>query len=329
MNISEACDLLGVTPDSSADDVKKSFRKLAAKYHPDNKSTGDEAKFKKLNEANRVLESYRNGTYNQVSQAQPGSGFSGFPFNIEDIFGGFGAQNQRHQPPPPRRVDNIVINVPLTFKESVLGCKKDVTYTRTLKCDDCSGMGRRQKKTDCKHCGGMGVLIARQGFAVVQRTCPACGGRQSFEPCSSCGTTGSRSSQVTNTVRIPPGVKSGVTLRIEGAGNYAGHHVAGDMYSSILLQIVVDESPTMKLIDKDVVSNVTISLLEALTGVRKDVETIRGVESIDIPPLTKNNDQTIIEGDGLAVPGGGVHRVVVGVEYPKNVDDLVKFLSKV
>lgn len=324
MNLDEACQLLGVSPDTSKDEVKKSFRKLAVKYHPDNKTTGDEAKFKQLNEANQLLESFHNGTYNQGPAFQAADPFSGFPFNIDDILGGFGVNRQ--QPPRPR-VDNINIGVELSFKDSVLGCKRDITYDRLVKCDGCSGTGRRQRRSNCKPCGGMGVIVARQGFAVIQRVCPACGGKQVFDPCGDCGTNGSRKITVTNTVKIPAGVKSGVTLKIDGAGNYAGEHVAGDMYSSILLRLNVENDQDLRLQDKDVISTVSVTLLEALMGTQKEIRTIQGFELIDIPSHTKHSDQVIVKGEELAPPGG-VHRVLVNVDYPSNVNDLIDFLKE-
>lgn len=345
MNIEEACAVLGVNVNTPKDEVKKTFRKLAAKFHPDNKDSGSEAQFKKINEANQVVESYHNGTYAPRGGGHPngggggnwsssfnvnfgGDGGFGFPFNIEEFFGGGFGGHRGGQPGGNvnRSVGDIKVEVELSFAESVLGCKKDIAYDRNVKCGTCGGMGKQQKKAVCKTCAGSGTVIARQGNVVVQRTCHSCNGsRLEWSPCGGCNSTGGVKGNVKNSVKIPAGVANGNVLRIEAGGHFAGVQPGMELYTNLFVQLKVQGDPELKLSGKNVVSTLNISLLEALQGTKKEVKTVQGQREIVVPPLSKNRDEVTIR--GLGVPGSGNHNVVLEVSYPQNVEDLVRILS--
>lgn len=332
MNIDEACKLLEVSPTASKDEVKKSFRKLAAKFHPDNKESGNEEKFKKINEANQVLESYHNGTYRENPMGGHHGGGNpfgtnfGFNFNIEDFIGdfipGFRPQSRSQ---PARQINDVKLDVTLGFTESVVGCKKEVSYDRHFKCDSCGGAGGKPKKSGCPTCAGAGVITARQGNVMIQRTCHHCGGRGTgVDPCEQCKGSGSVAKSVKNVVKIPGGVTNGTLLRIDGGGHFAGLQMGGEAYTNLYLQIKVENDAELRLVDKDVVSEIKIDLLEALRGGQREVKTILGPRTLEIPKKSKHKDTVTIE--GLGVPGKGHHRVTLNVNYPEDVSDIINVL---
>lgn len=318
MNINEAYEILGVSPDSTGDEIKKSFRKLAAKYHPDNKSTGDEAKFKKLNEANQLIELYRN--------APPQNNFGGgFPFNVNDFFGGgFGGFDNR---PNQRQViiEEIVLDLHLSFRESVIGCKKEISYSKRTKCNNCNGNGEIQLNNGCAACGGRGTIISQQGNFVVQRSCSSCHGMARTEPCSPCVGEGATIKNVTHTISIPGGITDDKVMRIGGAGHFVGSFMGSEQHSNVHIRLHVEKDPDLFLDGENVMSKLEITLLEALLGVRKVVKTIDGEMEIVIPPLSKNLENVII--NGLGVNGVGNQLVTLNVSYPKNAEKLINTLK--
>jgi len=316
MNIKEAYEILGVSENSTPDEIKKSFRKLAAKYHPDNKSTGNEDTFKKLNEANQLIESYRNAP----SQEQFHGG--GFPFNINDFFGGgFGHKNNQKQ----IVIEEIVIDINLSFRESILGCKKEISYDKRVKCEICDGDGDIRLNNGCKSCGGRGVIVTRQGNFVVQKQCDLCHGRIRSETCKLCNGDGGIIRQVNHSISIPGGITDDKVLRISGAGHFVGSFMGGDQYSNVHIRMHVEGDNDLSLDGNDVISKVDLNLLDAITGTKKTVKTIDGQMEVNIPALSKNLDK-------ISIPNLGVNRdgnqiVIINVSYPKDTDKLIAALK--
>lgn len=314
MNIKEAYELLGVNENSSEDEIKKSFRKLAAKYHPDNKATGDESKFKKINEANQFIDSYKNSP-------KPNFNGGGFPFGMDDMFGGFGGRKQQNI-----YVEEIILDINLSFKESVIGSKRQISYERRAKCESCNGAGEIRLNNGCKQCSGMGTIISQQGNFVVQRPCDSCRGNIRLERCDKCHGDGAMMQTSKNNISIPGGIHDGQVLRVGGAGHFIGSFMGSEQYSNVHIRMHVENDPELSIADNDVISNIKISLLEAIVGSKKQVKTIDGPKEIVIPPQSKNMNEVIIKSMGVNRTGN--QRVIISVEYPKNIEKLVSTLRE-
>lgn len=324
MNIREAYEILGLSEGATPEEVKKSFRKLAAKYHPDNKSAGDEAKFKKLNEANQFIESYRNAP---PQQNFGGGGFDGgFPFNVNDFFGGFSGFGQRQSPRQRQiHIEEIVLDLNLTFKESVIGCQKSISYDKRTKCDHCDGNGEVQINNGCAACGGRGTFVSQQGNFVVQRPCDKCHGRMQTESCKPCSGEGATMQRANHTITIPGGITDDKVLRVGGAGHFVGSFMGGEQHSNVHIRMHVAQEPGLSLDGDNVVSSVNISLLEALSGTKRVVNTIDGETEIEIKSLSKNLQEVTLP--NLGVNRSGNQIVVINVDYPKNTEKLIDLLK--
>ena len=236
-------EVLGVDKNASEAEIKSAFRKLAKKYHPDNKETGDEAKFKEIGEAYAVLsDENKKRQYDQLgheafTQGAAGGGFGGFGgFSAEDIdlsgifddlfggsmFGGFGGRRGATRNRPTKGADSLV-KVNLTFEEAVFGCKKSINIDLDSECEECSGKGGSGEQT-CSTCGGRGRVVSQQRtlFGVFQSetSCPDCGGRgKTFkDKCKKCNGTGHTIMNKEIEIEVPAGVDNGHQLRISGKG---------------------------------------------------------------------------------------------------------------
>lgn len=307
MNLQQAYEKLGLDNSADESEVKKAFRKLAAKYHPDqNKDPDAEAKFKEINEAYQTIQ-------NPPSQMNFNGG--GVPFdpfsgiNINDFFGGGQTINQKPTP---------VVEVSLTFEESVLGAKKELTYTRHGRCNSCGGNGSTIKQgKQCGLCRGSGWL--RRG--PVQFTCGGCGGTGGERiNCTGCNGEATITERMSISINIPGGVHDGDNVRLGGAGNWMGRG-----YGNVILSCKVAKDKDMSLEENDVVSEITISLLDALKGTKKKVRTVKGNLTLNIREKTKSGSKLKVGGYGA---NGGDHIFNVNVEYPDNVDGLIEYLQK-
>jgi molecular chaperone DnaJ len=330
MDLREARTILGLTDTATKEEAKKAFRKLAAKHHPD-KEGGNEDTFKKVNEAYQVIETGKDfGPTNQSAGQPRGWGGGGFQsIDIEDLIrqasGGGNPFNPRRR--QQSVVEDKVINSSVTFKESIIGCQKDIKYRRKVKCVPCNGGGYTQINNGCKTCNGTGTITTMQGNMMMRRSCHTCGGHQKVESCKICNEYGCVDSETTMTVNIPGGVREGRdVLVLQGVGDYAGSVFGGDQYASIRLHLAIDKDPSMRVDNEDVITDCDISLLEALTGCSKTVSTIDGNRDITIPAKIKNKEEIIIP--NLGVNRQGNERVIIQVQYPDSIDELIKTLEK-
>lgn len=305
MNINEACNVLEISATATQDEAKKKYRELTKAYHPDvNKAPDAEGKFKKINEAYQVFKNKDN----QPKQK----------FNFSDIFNHF-----NHQQNIP---ENIQLNTTISFKESVLGIHKDLSFKRKIKCKECEGQGATLLNNGCDKCGGKGNIISNQNNMIFSRTCDKCHGLRQHKACNTCSQSGSIQTEVSISVFIPPGVQNDNMLRLGSMGNYVGNFGPMDQYTDAFLKINVIPEDGLSLNELDVISYLDISLLEALQGCQKEVKTILGNKSISIPSKSKNKDSVIIE--GLGVNRVGNQQVILNVSYPDNIDKLIKSLSE-
>ena len=314
MNLQEAYNLIGVPSSSSQDEVKKKYRELSKKYHPDvNKDPGSEDHFKKINEA-----------YARIQSGEPDNqpGF-GFPFqnnrsNINDFIN-FQSFIQQSRP-----IDH---NIEISFKDSVFGTKMDLSYHRQDMCKPCSGTGSKSLN-NCTTCNGSGRVVKTQGQMMIVTSCPTCNGNSPKENCTACNHTGKISLTTTINLTIPGGIVNGNVLRLQGIGNFAGvgGMFQGPMFGDVHVHVKVIEEPGLKLEGRDVVTDVKLSLLESLEGCKKSVKTVNGDMEISIPSKIKNKD--VLTLPNLGVEKIGNQRVNVDVDYPENINDLILFLKQ-
>jgi molecular chaperone DnaJ len=310
MNLKEAYATLELAEGASPEEAKKKYRELTKKWHPDvNKDPAADAKFKKINEA---YECVKNGKGNdREPPARYGQQQQGWPFNRQ--------QQQVVQ------LEHVEIKLTIDFKESVLGCKKEVKYGRKAKCPDCDGAGEIRLNNGCTRCGGKGQTTVQQRGMIFISTCPLCGGRASTEDCKTCNAEGTAHTDVSVHVSVPAGVVDGNTLRLQGMGNYAGT-VMGimDQYTDAYCHITVKPEPGLSIDGRNVVFSLTLPLLDAIRGCKQNVKTIFGNKEIRVPPQSRNRDEVIIPHCGVG--GTGDQKVILDVQYPKNTDKLIGVL---
>ena len=330
-------EVLGVEKGASTDDIKKAYRKLAMKYHPD-RNPGDkeaEAKFKEAAEAYEVLsDEQKKGRYDQYGHAGvEGMGHAGQGFNsmedifaqFGDVFGGgsifdqlFGGQRgggDRNQGA------SLKLGLEITFREAVKGCTRTIDLKRNETCTVCDGSGAKKgtKAKTCPTCGGAGAVRQGQGFFVVQTACPSChgAGKVISDPCASCHGEGAIPQKVTIKVRIPAGIEDGSRLRVTGEGEPGRQGGArGDLY--VYVQVKADGF--FERHDDDLVCKVPVTYAQAALGAEIEVPTLEGTAKLKIPSGTQPGD--VLRMRGLGVSDGrrtGDQLVVVALQVPKKV----------
>lgn len=334
---------LGVDRNASSDDIKKAYRRLARKYHPDHNpnDSGAEEKFKEVKRAYDILsdpgkrQQFDNYGFTGDEQSGAGgfgnfSGASGFGFNFEDIFetmfgegfGGRAGARQRSQ-----RGADIGVDITLTFEEAAFGVEKEIS-ARVLKvCAECQGSGAKSgtERKECANCSGSGEIRVVQntllGRMVQARTCPQCGGAGTVitQPCPNCRGQGRMEGYVRKKINIPAGVDTGTKLRIAGAG-HAGLHGGGpgDLY------VTVSVRPHRYFVRKgqDIHLTVPIGLAQAALGVELEVPTLEGIQHLAVPAGTASGTRFKLPGKGVASlnrGGKGNQVITVELEVPKNL----------
>lgn len=335
-------EVLGVVRGTSIDDIKKSYRKLAVKFHPD-KNPGDpeaEEKFKEAAEAYGVLsDEEKRARYDRYGHAGT-AGMGGFDPNqfadfgdiLGDLFGFgdfFGGGNRRRGNRPARGND-LRYDLTLEFEEAVFG--KDITLDipRVITCNVCSGNGAKPgtQPVTCTGCAGRGQIRYSQGFFAVARTCPQCGGagRVIKDPCANCNGAGRVREEKQISVKIPAGVDDGSRLRVtsEGEGGTNGGP-AGDLY----VFLSVREHDKFERKDYDIHSEQSISMTQAALGAELQTDTIDGVETLKIPTGTQPGQVFRLRGKGvqfLQGSGRGDHYVHISVRIPTALSEEQRLL---
>ena len=340
-------EVLGV--DKKADDatIKKAYRTLAKKYHPD-LNPGDkeaEEKFKEVNEAYAVLsDPDKRAKYDQLGHAAfdpaagaGGAGFGGFGgfggFDFGDIFSSFFGGGERGGARTAAvRGDDLEVQITIEFMEAVNGCKKEITYNRTERCPDCGGSGAAKGTSPetCATCKGAGQVRQTQrtplGMFQSTRVCPACRGRGKIvkTPCQTCRGQGLRVTKKTLTVTIPAGIdhRQNVVLRGMGDDGVNGG-TAGDLYISVNVR----PHQIFERRGSDVHCELPITFVEAALGGEVDVPTLEGSEKFKIPPETQTGTVLTMRGRGIQALGGkskGHLYLHCVVETPKNLTEKQK-----
>lgn len=306
MNLNEAYKILELPDGSTPEEAKKQYRKLTKEFHPDiNKEPDADAKFKKINEAYECVKSGKGNDREMYRRGNQGWN----PFGRQQVI----------------QLENVELKLTIDFKESVLGCKKEIKYSRKSKCPDCEGSGEIHLDNGCTKCNGKGqTTITQRGMTFIT-TCTQCQGRSSTEDCKSCNAEGTAQADVSIHVSVPAGILNGSTLRLQGMGNYAGS-VMGimDQYTDAFCHITVISDPVLSIDGRNVIYNLTIPLLDAIRGCKHNVKTIFGEKEIQVPPQSRNRDEVIIPRCGVG--GTGDQKVILDVKYPENTDKLVSAL---
>ena len=355
-------EVLGVKKDSSAEEIKKAYRKAAMKYHPD-RNPGDkeaEAKFKEVGEAYEVLsDDGKRSRYDQFGFAGvdpnygagaggagygPGGfggfgGFGDFGDIFSEFFGGGSSRGGTSQN-APRRGENIMTNLELTFEEAAFGCEKEVATPRIETCSACSGSGSADGVIEtCSQCRGSGQVRTVQNFMGMQMqstvACPQCSGRGKIikNPCSTCKGKGKvrRTNKVK--VKIPAGVDAGQSVRVRGEGNVG---VNGGPNGDLLVEVYIKRHPIFSREYRDVLCEVPISFTQAALGAKILVPTLDGKVEYEIPEGTQTGKEFVLREKGIPEVNNprrrGNHRFTVVVETPtkltKEQRDLLRQLDE-
>jgi molecular chaperone DnaJ len=322
--------VLGVDRGASEDDIKKAYRKMAMKYHPD-KNPGDEsaeAKFKEVAEAYDVLsDEGKKSNYDRfgTTDGKSQNPFGGQGFNMDDIFSQFGdifgSRGNPHQRRQAKGGD-LRIKVSLTIQEIITGCTKKMKYKRQDTCKPCSGKGGSDVR-DCIPCGGSGRRIVAQntpfGQMRTETGCPDCNmtGKIVHNKCNSCNGDGTTLMEQEVDIEIPKGVSNGIQLTMHGFGNSIRDGINGD------LQIVIDEirNNTFKREGGNLIVDKEISVLDAIMGANVKVTTPHGEMVVTIQPGTQPGTVTRMHGKGVADIQYGLGDLIINlkVKVPTNV----------
>jgi molecular chaperone DnaJ len=340
--------VLGVSPDASKDEIRKAYRKLAKKYHPDRNKGSDSAqeKFKEISEAYNVLSKpEKRKKYDQLRQAHRRGGAG---FNFEDIFGGKGGGRARSAGQEPfsggsfsdlfssifgesrgagpsystsERGRDIRSRIKIPFEKAARGGKVTVKIPRQQECPRCGGTGAAPgTRVDiCPQCGGRGRTSSGLGGFSMSQVCPQCFGRGKIiqNPCGLCNGDGTIEVQADVEVNIPPGIENGQKLRLSGMGEPG---VAGGRAGDLILEIEVGGHPTFRRKGLDVYSTLTVSVGEAALGTEKDVKTMNGTVKLKIPPGSQPGQKLRLKKRGIKGKDGrqGDHYVELKVRIPTN-----------
>ena len=344
MNNTEYYDRLGVSKDASQDEIKRAYRKMSKKYHPDiNKEPGAEEKYKEVQEAYETLsDDQKRAAYDQYGPDgangfggqggfggfDGGAGFGGF----EDIFSSFFGGGATRNPNAPRQGDDLQYRVNLSFEEAIFGAEKEVHYNREATCKTCSGSGAKPgtSPVTCGRCHGQGVInVDTQtplGMMRRQVTCDVCHGtgQEIKEPCQTCHGTGHEKQTHKVSVKIPAGVETGQQIRLAGQGE-AGFN--GGPYGDLFVIINVNPSDKFTRDGSTIYYTLNISFVQAALGDTVEVPTVHGNVEMTIPAGTQTGKTFRLKGKGAPrLRGGsqGDQHVTVRIVTPTKLNDAQK-----
>ncbi|MBO5380309.1 MAG: molecular chaperone DnaJ [Clostridia bacterium] len=332
---------LGVSKGASQDEIKKAYRSMAKKYHPDMNPGNQEAekKFKEVNEAYAVLsDEEKKAKYDQFGHAafeQGGGGaysggFGDFGgFDMGDIFSSIfsGGASRANRTNAPQDGDDIVVRVSISFEEAAFGCKEEISFPKIQKCDECSGTGAQRGTTPerCSRCGGRGTVTVQQrtifGMSQTTRACPDCGGTGKIvkEPCKNCKGKGLVRITKKLSVSIPAGIDDGQRVVLRGQGHEGKN---GGYPGDLIIQVTVRPHSVFERDGYDLYCDVPITFYEAALGATLKIPTLDGDCEVVIPEGTQTGTVFTVKGKGIQMvnsKGKGNLYVKVTVETPKSL----------
>jgi len=338
-------EILGVKKNASDDEIKKSYRKLAMKYHPD-RNKDDKTAERKFKEATAAYEALKDpqkrAAYDQYGHdafRQGGmggaQGFGDFAGGFSDIFeeffgGGFGSSSRQRG---PQRGSDLRYNMSISLKEAFNGKKSQIRIPSYIGCDLCAATGSADKSgpSTCSTCGGNGKVRSTQGFFSIERPCPTCGGEGSSikNPCLKCSGTGQVKKQKTISVTIPAGVDTGTRIRISGEGE-PGQRGAGN--GDLYIFVEVQKDNLFEREEENIFCQIPISITTAILGGEVDVPTIDGKKArLNIPSGTQPETQFRLKNKGMSIirqSRRGDMYVEANVEIPVNLNSKQKAILK-
>ena len=311
-------ELLGVAKDSTPQEMKKAYRRLAMKHHPDRNpdDKSAEEKFKDISEAYEILsDDQKRAAYDRYGHAgvdgSAGGGGGAGAGNFSDIFGDvfgdiFGGAGGGRGGSRSNRGSDLRYTLELDLEDAVKGTTVEIRVPTLVHCDPCDGSGAKKgtKPVTCQTCGGAGQVRMQQGFFSVQQTCPTCRGQGKSikDPCRECHGQGRKEKKKTLSVKIPPGVDTGDRIRLAGEGEAGSHGgPAGDLY----VQVAVKDHAIFQREGKDLYTEVPISFVDAALGGELEVPTLEGRVKLKIPAESQTGKLFRLRGKGVTPVRGG------------------------
>lgn len=336
-------DILGVKKDASDAEIKRAYRKLAAKYHPDvNHEPGAEQKFKDINEAYETLsDAQKRSQYDQFGSAGPQGGFGGQGFgqgfggaqgfgDFSDLFGDLFGGGRRRDPRAPQQGRDLQYTMALEFMDAIKGKATTIKYNRDAQCDVCHGTGAKPGKSPvtCHQCGGQGYILHQRqtmmGMMQSQEVCPTCHGTgQEVQPgdqCTKCHGAGHVSERHELKVKVPAGVDDGQQMRLQGQGEVGQN---GGPYGDLYIVFRVTPSRDFRRDGTTIYVDQDISFTQAALGDKIKVKTVHGDVDLRIPAGTESETNFRLRGKGVPFVNGkgvGDEHVTVHVKTPQNLN---------
>ena len=347
-------EVLGVEKNASDGEIKKAYRKLAMKYHPD-QNPGDktaEEKFKEINEAYEVLsDADKKARYDQYGFAgvdpnfNPNAGFGGFGGggfggfgDLGDIFGDFfgGGASSSGRRRGPAKGQNVVSEIEISFEDAAFGCEREITFSRIETCSTCHGTGAKEGTSPqtCTYCHGTGTVRTQQNFMGMtmqsENPCPTCGGKGKLikEPCTVCKGKGKVRRNKTVKVNVPAGIDNGQSFRLRGEGNCGSN---GGPSGDVLVTVTVKPHALFERDGANVLCEMPITFTQAALGAEIEVPTLDGKVRYNIPEGTQTGTTFRLKGKGIPYVGyknRGDQYVTVVVETPTKLTREQKELLK-
>jgi molecular chaperone DnaJ len=327
-------EVLGVVREAPADEIKKAYRQMALKFHPD-RNPGDETATKKFKEAAEAYEILSDSEKRQRYDRYGHAGLNGAAMHdfrstddimsaFSEIFGGgmfgdlFGERRRGPRPGP-----DLLMKLEIELVEAARGTSRSIAVSRQDFCTECRGSGAKKgtSPTPCNYCGGRGQVVQARGFFQVATTCPACAGDgvRITDPCTQCRGAGRVPSTAQLQVDVPPGVESGMWLQLRNQGELGD---VGGQRGNLRIQIAVNKHPFFERRRNDLICQVPISFAQAALGAVVEAPTLDGPEDIEIPRGTQSGETLRLRGRGMPDIGGrarGDEIVEVNVETPRHL----------
>jgi len=337
-------EILEVSRDADKTTIKKAYRAMAKKYHPD-KNPGDkeaEHKFKLCNEAYQCLsDEQQKSIYDRYGKEglqgmgggghRSSGGFEDLGSMFEEMFSGFGGGGGRRRQNPAdmdKYPLDMNVDMNISFDEAIFGCEKEVTFKYKNACKDCKGTGAKGGKlSTCKQCNGQGQVYMKQGFMTFSQTCPACQGTGSAaaDACKSCKGRGYEESKESVTIKIPAGIDTGNRLRVSGKGNIGKKGNRGDLY--VTFSVAQDKHFIRD--DNDVYIEIPVFFTQAITGETITIPSLRGELELKLSVGTRDKQRFTFRGEGIEdVHGHGKGNLIaiINIQYPEKLNDEQKEL---